>query len=640
MSRWGLRKRERDSSVSLDEKARTTTVPTGLVSHVRHEAVVRMVEIGCEAWDRVTCFGNDVVHSFIQTRLWAGLPLPDLGGKPFWQIALSYVINRGRPNIPGYPTDQVHQQMRADFFAHFDEHFSEHDTIRRGYHSNFIENMATAEATNYGVFAQMETLNDHLVMYLRGRYQLRYKGWALALAKRIVAPEPLNYRTMPEGLVQEKGNDWINLIIAVEAASRNQFFQDHVDNGPLRYRFWMLCWLVMMDHLATQEDSIPVKKFSLIPFHACGSTRFASFDGNTMNQLLPKIRYTHREFYDQAKAIGPFQLNTYFRAPKKNGWQRGRQVKSNGVELHTLFERGYEYMQNGRPKKMAKNRVAQPQDFDLPTPPILCDQRDIAAIDPGYHNIFSAVRWTGELDEHGERVFAKRFVTKKWYDRRSGRKTLRQRAAARTSRAQNQGLMDAITQHTLKTTDPDAFRRAIIARRDSYAALYAFNNNMRYKKLKFAMRQRTQRAIDQLVDYISWGGAAVCVVGDCSKTTGFRGSTPGGPVQKIKRLMVKKGMRVVEEKEGYSTKSSVCCHGAENKCMKNGHSIQAYKNGKFLETPAKMPRKVHGILICQRCKRTWNRDVVGAVNILDIYLARMYGLPRPQRFTRAYWQHH
>jgi len=248
-----------------------------------------------------------------------------------------------------------------------------------------------------------------------------------------------------------------------------------------------------------------------------------------------------------------------------------------------------------------------------------------------------AVRWTGEVDASGERIFDKRAVTKKWYDRRSGRKIVRQRSEARSNRAQKQGLLDAITNNTLKTVDPVAFRRAIVARRDSYAALYAFQNNKRFKKLKFAMRQRTQRAIEQLVEYISWGGAAVCVIGDCAKTTGFRGCTPGGPVKRIKRLMVQKGLRVVEEKEAYSTKSSVCCHGAQNSCMKNGHSVHDYKNGKFLETPAKMPRKVHGILVCQRCKRTWNRDVVGAVNILDIYLARMNGQPRPERFTREYW---
>jgi len=78
--------------------------------------------------------------------------------------------------------------------------------------------------------------------------------------------------------------------------------------------------------------------------------------------------------------------------------------------------------------------------------------------------------------------------------------------------------------------------RAIASRRGPYAAVNTLNNKQRFEKLKFAMRQRRQRSIEELVDYISWGGTAVCVIGHCSKTTGFQGSTPGGPVRTIKRF--------------------------------------------------------------------------------------------------------
>ena len=126
--------------------------------------------------------------------------------------------------------------------------------------------------------------------------------------------------------------------------------------------------------------------------------------------------------------------------------------------------------------------------------------------------------------------------------------------------------------------------------------------------------------------------------GRCSKTTGFKSSTPGGPLKKIQRLMVKKRLRVAKENEAYSSKSSVCCHGHANKDMKNGHSPKTYMKGKHKDCPEKKPSKVHGILVCQKCKTTWYRDVVGAINILEIYLARMEGHRRPTRFTRAFWQ--
>jgi len=102
--------------------------------------------------------------------------------------------------------------------------------------------------------------------------------------------------------------------------------------------------------------------------------------------------------------------------------------------------------------------------------------------------------------------------------------------------------------------------------------------------------------------------------------------------------MVKRGYAVCEEKEAYSTKSTLCCHGLLNKCMKNGQDVVTFRNGKYNENLSKMPREVHGILICQKCERTWNRDFVGAVYIYDIYVARMNEWARPVRFARKYWQ--
>jgi len=457
---------------------------------------------------------------------------------------------------------------------------------------------------------------------------------ARALAYRIVAKEPLDFDTIHQGLIEEHGIEWVREVIRLESEARTSFLSQQ--SGQLRYRYFMMDQLDTMNKLCVPGEN-PVASFTLIPNHGCGSTRFAVLDGYTMKGLLYKK--DNPEFYDKVNASGKAgKLESYFTAPKKNGWQRGRQVRSNGIELHTLFEKNKVYNSIGRPKRQKKCFKTEESDFDNPTRPIYHFDHYIAAVDPGYHNFFSCVRPTGEFDDKVERVMEKRFVTKKWYDRRSGRKKVRQKAAVMTNRAQKRKLLKDITNHTLKTTDPVAFRLAINARRNAYATLYTFYNNKRLKRLKFAMRKREQQTIEQLIDYISWGGEVVNVFGDCSKTTGFRSSTPGGPLKKIQRLMVKKGLRVVEEKEAYSTKSSVCCHGHLNKEMKCGQSPETFKKGKYKGCPNKKPRKVHGILVCQKCKRTWNRDVVGATNILDIYLARMEGHQRPERFTRAYWQ--
>jgi transposase len=629
------KKRNRDDEdeegiVLQCEKEKDTTVVTSLASHVTDPAVLKMVEEANEAWDVVTCLGNDAVHSYCLHALTNKLPLPNLEDKAFWQFALGYTIKRS--------TQQRGQseELREAFLDHFEKHFGDHDTTRKGFHDNFVESMATAEATNNTVYNKWECLNDHLIIYLRGKYQLRNKKMARALAYRIVAKEPLAFDSIHQGLVEQYGMQWVQEVIRLESEARASFLSQEA--GQLRYRYFMTSQLDTMAVLVEGDDEArPIKRFTLIPTHGCGSTRFAILCGQTMSNLLRKKDYP--EFYEKVKASGRAgKLETYFNAPKKKGWQRGRQVRSNGIELHTLFEKNKDYCKNGTTKKQKKCFRTEESDYDVPTRPIYHFDHCIAAVDPGYHNFFSCVRPTREVDEKGQRVMEKRFVTKKWYDRRSGRSKVRKKAAVMTNRAQKRKLLDGITNHTLKTTDPVAFRLAINARRDAYTTLYAFYNNKRLKRLKFAMRKREQQTIEQLVDYISWGGEVVNVFGDCSKTTGFKSSTPGGPLKKIQRLMVKKGLRVVEEKEAYSTKASVCCHGYANKEMKCGQSPDTFKQGKYKECPDKKPSKVHGILVCQKCKRTWNRDVVGATNILDIYLARMEGHPRPERFTRAYWQ--
>ena len=99
-----------------------------------------------------------------------------------------------------------------------------------------------------------------------------------------------------------------------------------------------------------------------------------------------------------------------------------------------------------------------------------------------------------------------------------------------TSRAQKNNVLVEISNNSLKTTNLELFERAINARRNSYPALYAHQKNKRFKRLKFAMRQEEQRAIEELINYISYDGTVINAIGDCSKTTGLKNSTPGGPV--------------------------------------------------------------------------------------------------------------
>jgi len=49
------------------------------------------------------------------------------------------------------------------------------------------------------------------------------------------------------------------------------------------------------------EDATAVTRFTLLPTHGCGSSRFVVLDGMCMVALIPRIKTTHRDFYDSLR---------------------------------------------------------------------------------------------------------------------------------------------------------------------------------------------------------------------------------------------------------------------------------------------------------------------------------------------------
>jgi hypothetical protein len=262
----------------------------------------------------------------------------------------------------------------------------------------------------------------------------------------------------------------------------------------------------------------------------------------------------------------------------------------------------------------------------------------LAGVDKGYHNLYYAVRPTGECEEDGLPKFETRTVKKTWYDKVSGRSAILKKSKYLTRLAQrldNGVHMESITNNTIKTADYDGFIRGINARRDSWSALYIIWSNKELRRLKLAMRSRESSAMDKVINYITWNGTIVPAIGDCSRTTGIRGLPPGGPLKKIERRMIKRGFSAFEVNESYSTKSSVCCHGSVTYEQPNGQNPATYKVKRGQQPTGKpVPTTVHGIRICKECGRTWNRDVTGGLNIWYIAVDHLIGFPRHWRFTK------
>lgn len=594
-----------------------------------HPAVKAMVDILCDANDKCLTLGVDLVHGYIHYALKNGLPLPNLEDNTFWKFAMSYTEKRSNCSRSMNP-DLV------EAFTSFVNNSGRPNDTPKSIKKDLFEAIGTQEATNNKLYNSYDTLLAHTTTYLRGKYQIKYKGWAQAIARRVLSSEP--NKPINNKVVEVMGMHWVLWVVNREVTFKGQIFGENPFFCPvskLKYRYFMMNELDIINK--TQEDE-PVKSLTLIPTHACGGSHPATIQGAIMENLLPWAKSRHKDFYDYIKGLPKDQhgkLTSYFYMPKlSKGWEPAGSFMSDGVELHCLF------VKNKLPKSLPqelKDQGFARKDFtidsetywELPKEVIQEDDpTNIVAVDKGFHNFYASVRFTGEYKDNGERVFEKRRVTKKWFDQRSGRTAMRKKHAMLSKRVSKKGLLEGITNHTLKTVNTEAIFKALSVRASSYETIHSFYNNKRIKKFKFAMRKREQKAIDEAIQYITYGGKATVVFGDCSKTTGFKSSTPGGPLKKMEHKMVKTGLRVCEENESMSTKSSLCCHGHHNKKMPNGQDPKMFKNGNYKY----YPDEVHGILICKKCGRTWDRDFVGAVNILDIYMARMNGLTRPQRF--------
>jgi transposase len=234
------------------------------------------------------------------------------------------------------------------------------------------------------------------------------------------------------------------------------------------------------------------------------------------------------------------------------------------------------------------------------------EPQNFAACDVGHHNMVTAISPTKEVHANGTYAFEKRNFSKKRYDHESKRTRVLKKWKRIQKKIDVKEMVDELSYASLKTPFWEEIRRAVQIRSNIYAPLYTFYNNKQMLKLKAEARMAERRTIDSLVHWVTWGGTKPLGWGDGSKTTGFRGTSPGGPLKKIRRYAVKKGYNVTLVNEYRTSKSSPCCVGHDMARM-----IGPKKDGRM--------GPVHGVSICQGCGKTWDRDFSASVNIFDCF---------------------
>jgi hypothetical protein len=508
--------------------------------------------------------------------------------------------------------------------------------------NNFHPNMLTYIARSMVVAVENYrkiALYDHQLNYFQAKHGLRTKAAVRFIAARVRTRELVrNYEDdqLPLELFEPQAHEEVWRMIVEE---HNIFwaFEAHPDD----YRW----------HMLTAVEERDGKRFSLLPLRSMG-IGVVELDNSCLRMLWSRVRPYHevnnpaqREANRQHMLLleDKKSLQDWFEYPNRGpDWKPAHTIRVSEWEFHFIFERNVPRSPAGRRRRVNAAHTTVDTDFD-PAYTFrnsgfdTADPTKFAACDIGHHNPFVAVSPTGNTKVLQTREgpinvpeMQVRAMSKATYDKMSGRQGVRfkQRRMLKRQPHMHQ-VTEELAAHTLKTTNFEQLRAAVAFHRHHWRFVSDFWNNKRWRKLKVAARIHEQRTIDKLVHYITWEGTKAIGWGDCSRTTGFRGLSPGAPMAKIRRHAVKKGYNVTWVNEfNTSKRCPICQHGVNMRPVIGLKSRPRRPIG--WQGPQNLHR-IHGMRTCPTCCKTWNRDFAAAINIWDAFYSVVRDRERPDR---------
>jgi transposase len=530
-------------------------------------------------------------------------------------------------------------------------------------HKNMAQIFGNSMDTAHGNYDNI-ALFDHMVPYIQAKYGIKMKGNAKHLCGRITKENDSVYteEDTPYGLRERTD---LSQIVATERELFRQAFvpgsaptASKSEKYERRRRLLLYRRMMQQTILQNSTDERSYRNFSLIPVHDIG-VKFIDIDFTTMLDLCSRfvneqctslearirrentgisktalknlIVQSKKEF--RSNTLPPMIENAknfrhWFRVPRKGQeeWVLGRTFRTNGYEFHFLYEKN-KIRGPKRACRVPRSKQMWESDWDPeytyrggvgPS-----EAQNFAACDVGHHNLVTSISPTYESHQNGTFKFEKRNFSKKRYNHESKRTKVLKKWKRIARKADVRVMLHALTGSSLKTPEWETLAHAIRTRSGIYPRLYQYYNNKQFLKLKAEARMAARKTIDSLIHWITWGGSKPIGWGDGSKNTGFRGTSPGGPLKKIRRHAVKKGYNVTLVNEYRTSKSSPCCVGHDMARM-----IGPKKDG------SRGP--VHGVSICQGCGKTWDRDFAASVNIFDCFYNTQVNVGERPFYLRRY----
>ena len=350
-----------------------------------------------------------------------------------------------------------------------------------------------------------------------------------------------------------------------------------------------------------------------------GRPRMEAFDDDAWMRKQERLQHGQAQLWDLVLDLARLPI-------RGRSWTFANRIQTDGVSI-TLYAERERVL---RAKEVSTEYATYPdEDYVQHLPDeaarAACRGKRIVAIDPGKQNIIFAVE-------------ADTLMTLRYTARQRAAETKQRRAQARAEafrerappvggRTVQEWETWLSTQPLRRTLDAAAFRAHVAAFCTYAAATNPFWAERFHRSERLDAYRRQQRSEARLLRAFEdrFGGPDTTLVafGDGARDN-LSGRAPG-PSTAIRRLLQRRGYRVLDVYEAYTSKRCFTCKrpDAENGPCRIDHHARGG------------PRPAWGVRRCGRCNTTWARDLNAALNIDRLAREHLAGFTRPGYLCRV-----
>jgi hypothetical protein len=354
--------------VPLSDRARCTCVPMSLAGRLRDKRCLEVINNALDAFHTLRYFSSLLILGHAARVMSLSQRPPEITGsylRMVWTLLRSEKCRvKSESTTPTTELLETARQLNLP------------KTDGTGLADLLSANLSLL-LKDYTNFDEGEIIQAHVALYVRAKYDIG-RGHGSAIAEKVVRKKPGKFRTLPKTLegsvtewnerINELHAEYIRLAhewVTVKKKGQDKRVLEVTPVSLQQYRYHMMQFITVKNtQLQESGADYTYKQIKLLPTAAAGR-KFVNFDNAAVKSLhsrlqlaCPELQATtttetgkrRKDGTPVTREVKYNQLDTCFEsldslfilydkmAKNKNKWKPSRSVKTNGIELHVLYE--------------------------------------------------------------------------------------------------------------------------------------------------------------------------------------------------------------------------------------------------------------------------------------------------------------